>query len=67
MAKTAKKEVKEYLYGTFLGKKGSLTINAETPKKDVEAFLKDNPELEGRLTDKSRITEQRKLIQDGIK
>lgn len=67
MAKSEKKEEKEYLYGTFLGKKGRLTINADTPSKEVESFLKDNPSLQARLTDKSRIAEQRKMMNDGSK
>ena len=61
MAKQVKKEVKDYLYGTFLGK-GKISIDAKTDPKKVEAFLKDNPSLKDRITDKALIKAQRELI-----
>lgn len=61
MAKKETAKKVEYLYGTFLGK-GKISIDAKTDPKEVESFLKDNPELKGRITDKALIAEQRKLI-----
>lgn len=60
MAET-KKETK-YLFGNFVGKKGSLIINADSKKSNVEAFLKSNPELKEMITNEDSISEQRKLI-----
>ena len=60
-----KAEVKEYLYGTFGGAKGMLTIDATTDLKEVEKFLKDNPALKDMLTNSDRIAAQRALMKKG--
>ena len=66
MAKQVKKaEKREYLYGTFIGSKSRMTINADSNSSDVERFLKDNPEVEKRVTDLERIKAQRLLIEKG--
>jgi len=68
MAKKAapKKEVKrDYLFGTFACEGEVLTIDANTPAKEVESFLKKHKELEARVTDAKRIEAQRKLMQNG--
>ena len=56
-----KAEVKEYLYGTFTGV-GSITINADTPQKKIDLFLKDNPKAESRITNTELIKAQRALM-----
>ncbi len=56
-----KTEIVSYLYGTFIGK-GLISISADTSDKEVKAFLKENPELEKRITDNKLIEEQRKLM-----
>ena len=60
-----KEEIKKYLYGTFGGSKGSLTINAKTKQAEIEKYLKANPKMEALLTDSNRIAEQRALMAKG--
>lgn len=65
MAKKKAESKTDYLYGTFGGKKGMLTIDATTDLKEVEKFLKDNPALKDMLTDSNRIAAQRALMKKG--
>tara|TARA_R100000951_G_scaffold110853_3_gene109209 strand:+ start:3560 stop:3754 length:195 start_codon:yes stop_codon:yes gene_type:complete len=63
MAKKKAESVKKvsYLFGTFIGK-GKISISADTSDKDVQVFLKNNPNLEAKVTNKELIESQRKLI-----
>lgn len=51
-----------YLQGTFIGENGTLSINSKTSKKEVEDFLKSNPSVKSRITDKKLIKEQCQLM-----
>ena len=51
-----------YLFGTFNGSKSKLTIDATTKTADVEAFLKDQPELKDVITNQEKVIAQYKLM-----
>mgnify|MGYP000371400964 CR=1 FL=1 len=51
-----------YLFGTFIGSKYQLTIDATTKKADVESFLKDHPEFKDKLTNEEAVRYQYKLM-----
>jgi len=51
-----------YLFGTFIGSKSELTIDAKTKKAEVESFLKDHPEFKDKLTNETAVRYQYKLM-----
>ena len=51
-----------YLFGTFIGSKYKITIDAQTKKAEVESFLKDHPEMKAHITNEEKVKAQYKLM-----
>lgn len=51
-----------YLFGSYIGSKSNLIIEAKTKKIEIEKFLKDNPKLKSYITDGKRVAAQYKLM-----
>ena len=51
-----------YLFGTFIGEKSKIIIDAASKNKDVEKFLKDNPEFQAKITNEKEVRYQYGLM-----
>ena len=51
-----------YLFGSYIGSKSNLIIEAKTKKIEIEKFLKENPKLKSYITDEKRVAAQYKLM-----